>query len=106
VSRRTVLIRAEHGPELEVTLRALTPDEIEHLMDRPALGAVLARPEVRQRIARRQWIHECGRDESLRRAAAQAAIVTAHEELRVGRPLRHVADRLVALAEQLSEPAA
>jgi hypothetical protein len=106
VTSELVLIVADDGCCIEATIRELTPDEIEQVMDRPALGAVLARPEVRRRIARRQWIHECSHDESLRRAAAQAAIVRAHEELRVGRPLRHVADRLVALAEQLSEPAA
>jgi hypothetical protein len=106
MTSEAILIVAADGRCIEATIRKLTSDEIEQVMDRPALGAVLARPETRRRLAIRQWSAACARDEQLARQRAAAAVVAAHEALRIGQPLHHVADRLHAIAEQLQAPAA
>jgi hypothetical protein len=106
VTSEAILIVADDGRCIEATIRSLTADEIEQVMDRPALGAVLARTETQRRIEIRTWIAACARDEQLARQRAAAAVVAAHESLRVGQPLHHVANRLAAIAEQLRAPAA
>lgn len=67
----------------------------------PALGAVLARPDVQQHIARRRW--EYVNERAAMAARSHVVVELGHLQRAAvrGRALDHLADDLADLAEQL-----
>jgi division protein CdvB (Snf7/Vps24/ESCRT-III family) len=69
--------------------------------DKPALGAILARPDVQRRRAQHRFTATAARREHQARTRAKVQIANAYGALQAGDRLDQIASRLRSVADEL-----